>query len=125
MALKIGKKKQVCFACQFCAGIKISWSNTKTLNLRLSTAASKTTVGSASLDAAEDRQKKKRVCFACHFSAGIKILRSNTKTLNLKFSLAASKSTVGNASLDGAEDRQKSGVLCMPLFCRPLGIVHL
>ena len=32
-------KKQVCFACHFFAGIKISWSNTKTLNLKLSMAA--------------------------------------------------------------------------------------
>ena len=51
-------KKQVYFACYFSAGIKISWSNTKTLNLKLSMAASKTSVGSASLDGAEDRQTK-------------------------------------------------------------------
>ena len=71
------------------------------------------------------RQAKKQVCCACHLSAGIKILWSNTKTLNLKLSMAASKSTVGSASLDGAEDWQKTGVLCMPLFSRPLGILHL
>ena len=57
-------KKQVCFACHFFAGIKISWSNTKTLNLKLSMAASKTTVGSASLDGAEDRQKNRCVVHA-------------------------------------------------------------
>ena len=56
---------------------------------------------------------------------GVLVVRSNTKTTNLKLSMAASKSTMGCASVDGAEDRQKTGVSCMPLFCRPLGILHL
>ena len=56
MALKTGKK-EVCSACHFSAGIKISWINTKTLNLKLSMAASKTTVDCASVDGAKDMQK--------------------------------------------------------------------
>ena len=82
MALKTCKK-QVCCACDFCAGIKFSWSNRKTPNLKLSMAAPKTTVGTASLDGAADKQKNRFVVRAV-FGAGIKILWSNTKTLKLK-----------------------------------------
>ena len=46
----------------FSAGLKILWSNKKTLTLKLSMAASKTTVGSTSLDGVEDRQKTGVLC---------------------------------------------------------------
>ena len=47
------------------------------------------------------------------------------KTLNVKLSMAASMSTLGSVSLDCTQESQKKGVLCMPLFCKPLGIQHL
>ena len=50
------------------AAIKILWSNTKILTLKLSIAALKVTVGSASLDGAEDRQKIGVLCM--QFPAG-------------------------------------------------------
>ena len=115
--------KQVCFACHFSAGIKILCSNTKALSAKLSMGALKTTVGSASLDGAEDTQKQ--VCCVCDFCAGIQILWSNTNSLNIKLSMAASKPIVGSASLDGAEDGPKIGGCCMRFFCKPLGIPHL
>ena len=59
----------MCFACHFSAGLKILWSNTKTLNLKVSMAASKTTVGSASLAGAEDTQKKRCVLHAIFLQA--------------------------------------------------------
>ena len=45
-------------ATNFSARMKMLWSNTYTLTLKSSMAALKTTVGSASLDGAEDRQKR-------------------------------------------------------------------
>ena len=54
-------KKQVRFACDFFAGIKILWC---LKILKWSMAASKTTVGGASLDGAEDVQKSRCVLHA-------------------------------------------------------------
>ena len=71
-----------------CASIKVLWSNTKILTLKFSMATSKTTVGGASLDGAEDSQKKK-VSVACIFSAGSQILWSIMYTLALKWSMWA------------------------------------
>ena len=68
------------------AGIKILWSNTKILTLKFIMAASKTIVGTASVDGAEDMPKN-RCVFHVIFLAGIKILCSITYTLTLKWSM--------------------------------------
>ena len=63
------RQKRGVFCMLFSAGIKFLWSNTKALHLKLSMAASNTTVGSASLDGAEDMPKKRCVVHATFLQA--------------------------------------------------------
>ena len=124
MALKTGKQ-QVCCACDFFVGIKAEFrrrADATAARLRAIQRACATT--SPYLRMALKTGIRKNRCVGapahvplfCRYQELVEQQEDpNPQVENGRI--------MGSASLDGAEDRQKTGVLCMPLFCRPLGVL--